>query len=78
MFRLISIHQINNGPDNNPSNRPYRCTILADDASASPPVDGGEIDGMLPGQKILPGSVCITPALDIAIMGNDGKWGEWV
>ena len=78
MFRLISIHQINNGPDNNPSNRPYRCTILADDASASPPVDGGEIDGMLPGQKTLPASVCITPALAIAIMGNHEKWGEWV
>lgn len=77
MFRLISIQQINNGTDQDPSNRPYRCTILSDDTSA-PPVDGTNVEGMHPGQTILPGSVCITPALDIAIMGNDGKWGEWV
>lgn len=77
MFRLISIQQINDGDDQNPSNRPYRCTILSDDTSA-PPVDGTNVEGMHPGQIILPGSVCITPALDIAIMSNDGKWGEWV
>lgn len=77
MFRLISIQQINDGTDQNPSNRPYRCTILSDDTSA-PPVDGTNVEGMHPGQTILPGSVCITPALDIAIMGNDGEWGEWV
>ena len=47
MFRLISIQQINKGPDNDPSNRPYRCTILADDASAPPPIDGDGIEGML-------------------------------
>lgn len=77
MFRLISIQQINDGTDQDPSNRPYRCTILSDDTSA-PPVDGANVEGMHPGQIILPGSICVTPALDIAIMGNDGEWGEWV
>lgn len=33
MFRLISIQQINDGTDQDPSNRPYRCTILSDDTS---------------------------------------------
>ena len=61
MFRLISIQQINDGTDQDPSNRPYRCTILSDDTSA-PPVDGTNVEGMHPGQIILPGSVCITPA----------------
>jgi len=28
--------------------------------------------------KILPGSICYTPALDTCIMANDGTWGPWL
>lgn len=28
--------------------------------------------------SILPGSICITPALDMCMMANDGTWGPWV
>ena len=27
--------------------------------------------------KILPGSICYTPAYDVCIMGNNGEWGAW-
>lgn len=27
--------------------------------------------------KVLPGSICYTPALDMCIMGNNGQWGAW-
>lgn len=28
--------------------------------------------------QIRPGSICITPSLDVTIMANDGTWGAWV
>ena len=28
--------------------------------------------------SILPGSICITPALDMCVMANDGTWGPWL
>lgn len=78
MFRLISIQQTDNDLALNPSERPIRCLILADNTTDALPTNGTNVEEMYPEQSFLPGSVAITPALDIAIMGNNGEWGEWV
>ena len=77
MFRLISIQQIVYGNELNPEKHPYRCVILADNTTDALPSDGGGVVGMNSGQKILPGSIAVTPALDVSVMGNDGEWGGW-
>lgn len=78
MFRLISIQQTDDDLKLNPSERPIRCLILADNTTDPLPEDGTNVDGMYPGQKFMPGSVAITTALDIAVIGNNGEWGDWV
>ena len=78
MFRLISIQQTDDDLKLNPSERPIRCLILADNTTDPLPTDGTSVDGMYTGQKFMSGSVAITTALDIAVVGNNGQCGDWV
>lgn len=78
MFRLISIQQTEDNLEIDPSKRPVRCTILADNTTDPLPEDGTGVENMHDGQKFMPGSVAITQKAEIAIVGNSGEWGEWV
>lgn len=78
MFKLVDVYEVDNFIARNPSDRPIRCRIQADNTTDPLPKDGTDVEGMEIGQKILPGSYVYTPNFDIAIMGNDGEWGDWL
>lgn len=52
--------------------------LLADSKEDTLPIKLEDIPGMSGTNNIQAGSICITPALDMCIMRNDGTWGPWV
>ena len=54
-----------------------RLKLLADSKEEKIPTKIEEIEGLDGEGDIDKGSICITPELDICMMGNNGKWGEW-
>ena len=54
-----------------------RLLLLADSKEDTLPTLLSDIDG-LSGAGVTPGSIVITPALDVCIMANDGTWGPWL
>lgn len=55
-----------------------RLKLLADSKEEKLPTKVKEIEGMTGEEEVDKGSICITPAMDVCIMGNNGKWGEWL
>ncbi len=55
-----------------------RLELLADSKEDVLPTQLADVPGITGAGSITPGSVCITPALDMCIMANDGTWGPWV
>lgn len=55
-----------------------RLKLLADSKEEKLPTKVKEIEGMSGEEEVDKGSICITPAMDVCIMGNNGKWGEWL
>lgn len=51
-----------------------RLALLADSKDEALPKTCADLPGIAGDKAIEPGSTCITPELDIAIMGNDGEW----
>lgn len=51
-----------------------RLSLMADTKGETLPKTCVDLNSIAGDKKILPGSTCITPELDIAIMGNDGEW----
>ncbi len=78
MVQVISIFKIGDFADENREKRLARCNILADSMEEVLPKVGDEVEGMNQNLTVAPGSVAITPAGDIAIMGNNREWGEWI
>lgn len=78
MFRLISIQQTEGATVSNVDGRAIRCIILADNTTDTLPATGEDVDGMGDDQEFLPGSVAITPAFNLAMVGNNGEWGAWM
>lgn len=77
MFRLISIQQTADASPANVGGRAIRCIILADNVTDALPSSGSEVVGMQNDQAFLPGTIAITTGFDLAMVGNDGEWGEW-
>lgn len=77
MFRVLNILQTKGNSVDYPSGKGVRCVILADNTTGALPTTGENVDGLKKEQNILPGSVAITTGFNVAIMGNDGEWGEW-
>ena len=77
MFRLISIQQTADASPANVGGRAIRCIILADNTTDALPSSGSEVVGMRNDQAFLPGTIAITTAFDLAMVGNDGEWGDW-
>ena len=75
MFRLLNISK---ATSRNSMNQLIRCTILADGTTDPLPLTGEDIEGLMDDTEISYGSVAITPNGDIASMGNDGQWGNWL
>jgi len=56
-----------------------RLLLLADSKEDTLPTLLSDIDGLSgAGGGVTPGSIVITPALDVCIMANDGTWGPWL
>lgn len=55
-----------------------RLELLADSKEDILPTQLADVPGITGAGSITAGSICITPALDVAIMANDGTWGPWV
>ena len=55
-----------------------RLLLLADSKEDTLPTLLSDIDGLSGAGSITPGSIVITPALDVCIMANDGTWGPWL
>lgn len=51
-----------------------RLSLMADAKGETLPKTCVDLNSIAGDKKILPGSTCITPELDIAIMGNGGEW----
>lgn len=51
-----------------------RLSLMADTKGETLPKTCVDLNSIAGDKKILEGSTCITPELDIAIMGNDGEW----
>lgn len=77
MFRLISVQQIEDATPQNVAGRAIRCIILADNTTDALPENGANVENMVPDQHFLPGSIAITPDFDVAIVKNNGEWGDW-
>lgn len=77
MFTLQSIQQTEEATPQNVNGRAIRCMILADNTTDALPDTGASVEHMGDDQTFMPGSIAITPAFDVAMVGNDGKWGEW-
>lgn len=78
MFRLLSIQQTIGESTASPSGQSIRCTILADNTTDALPTSGSDVVGVQPTVLIAPGSVAVTPAGNIAVMGNESEWGAWL
>ena len=77
MFTLLSIQQIADATPRNADGRAIRCLILADNTTDTLPTTGQDVEHMGDDQTFMPGSIAITPKFDVAMVGNDGKWGAW-
>lgn len=77
MFTLLSIQQIADATPQNADGRAIRCLILADNTADPLPSTGQNVEHMGDEQTFLPGSIAITPSFDVAIVGNNGEWGDW-
>lgn len=55
-----------------------RLELLADSKEDTLPTLLLDIDGLSGAGGVTPGSIVITPALDVCIMANDGTWGPWL
>lgn len=77
MFTLLSIQQTADATPQNAGGRAIRCLILADNTTDTLPTTGQNVEHMGDDQTFMPGSIAITPAFDVAMFGNDGKWGAW-
>ena len=77
MYTLLSIQQTVDATPQNVGGRAIRCLILADSTTDALPENGQNVNGMGDDQTFLPGSIAITPSFDVAMVGNDGKWGAW-
>lgn len=77
MFTLLSIQQTADATPRNVEGRAIRCLILADNTTDPLPSTGQNVEHMGDDQTFLPGSIAITPAFEVAMVGNDGKWGAW-
>lgn len=77
MFRVISIQQIVNATVDNFDGEAIRCIMLADNTTDALPQNGADVENMAPDQRFLPGSIAITPDFDVAIVKNNGEWGDW-
>lgn len=55
-----------------------RLLLLADSKEDTLPTLLSDIDGLSGAGVVTPGSIVITPALDVCIMANDGTWGPWL
>lgn len=77
MFRLISVQQVEDATPENVAGRAIRCIILADNTSDPLPTNGESVTHMGDDQVFLPGSIAITTSFDMAMVGNNGEWGEW-
>lgn len=52
-----------------------RLELLADSKEDVLPTQLVDVPGITGTGTITPGSICITPTLDMCIMANDGTWG---
>lgn len=52
--------------------------LLADSKEDTLPIKLEDIPGMSGTNNIQAGSTCITPNGDFCMMGNLGKWGDWI
>lgn len=77
MFTLLSIQQTEDATPQNVNGRAIRCMILADNTTDALPDTGAGVEHMGDDQTFMPGSIAITPAFDVAMVGNNGEWGEW-
>lgn len=77
MFTLLSIQQTEDATPQNVNGRAIRCMILADNTTDALPDTGANVEHMGDDQTFMPGSIAITPAFDVAMVGNNGEWGEW-
>lgn len=75
MFRLLSVEKC---IPSNSSGQNVRCTILADNILDDLPLTGKYVEGLSNNAQLTYGSVAITPDGHIAIMANNGKWGDWL
>lgn len=77
MFRVISIQQIVDATVDNVDGEAIRCIMLADNTTDTLPQNGANVENMASDQHFLPGSIAITPDFDVAIVKNNGEWGDW-
>lgn len=61
-----------------PEGTSQRVWIQADNTTDPLPTTGSQVDGMDENVLIECGSIAQTANADVAIMGNDKKWGEWI
>lgn len=73
MFTLLSIQQMASTANGSA----IRCLIMADNTTDPLPENGGSVSGMQETQTFLPGTVALTPAFNVAMVGNNGEWGAW-
>lgn len=52
--------------------------FLTDSKEDELPTEMDQVEGVNMTGPIRAGSICFTPELDVAIMGNNGTWGPWV
>ena len=71
MVKVLEIVQLK--PQKN-----MRLKLLADSKEEVLPTLVKDVPGITGNGTIDAGSICITPELDVCIMGNNGKWGEWL
>lgn len=77
MFTLLSIQQTHGQDPENIEGVAIRGIILADNTTDPLPTNGANVEHMDEEQTFLPGSIALTTAFDVAMVGNNGKWGEW-
>ena len=77
MFTLLSIQQTADATPQNADGRAIRCLILADNTTDTLPTTGQNVEHMGDDQTFMSGSIAITPDFDVAIVKNNGEWGDW-
>ena len=77
MFTLLSIQQTADATPQNVDGRAIRCLILADNTTDALPTTGQNVEHMGDDKTFMPGSIAITPDFDVAIVKNNGEWGDW-